>query len=413
MFSRRHWVPPGALIFAQLSHGASWLLLLWAGLTGSISAIGFPAIAWIHTIALGSGTTAAAGVLLHVIPRFSDVRWKAENLARYSLFFFCAGVVIFVSALLLRPNLAVFGAGVIVLALLAYAAAAIATLAQAFRGERTERAIARALLITLLLLLVTALLGFALSAWISGYAAAAWIAALPAAHGNLGMLGWLSLLIFGVSVRTVRPITGARSQFPVAHIIVGSFTLIGVVLLAIGLAGVSALVWPGAILFACASLVYAFDLLDVLRRAIGPFTAPRAFLLAAVLWLLCALVLGAGTLNGHPWQLAYGFVLITGWLVQMINAHIYHIGVRVMLTAYRGEDDETRPQTVLDDRLSWISFAAFQLAVASVAVGLLVQNANAVSVGGALGAAGWFSMMANLAVARSRAMQPQPNICLL
>lgn len=402
MFSRRHWVPPGALIFAQLSHGASWLLLIWAGLAGSVSAISFPAIAWIHTVVLGSGTTAAMGVLLHVIPRFSDVRWRAENLARYSLFFFCAGVVIFVGALLLQPDLAIFGAGVIVLALLAYAAAALATLAQAFRGERTERAIARALLITLLLLLVTALLGLALSAWLSGYAGA-WIAALPAAHGNLGLLGWLSLLIFGVSVRTVRPITGARSRFPAAHIIVGSFTLIGVVLLTIGLAAVPALVWPGAILFACASLVYAFDLLDVLRRAIGPFTAPRAFLLAAVCWLLCALVLGAGTLAGRPWQLAYGFVLMTGWLMQMINAHIYHIGVRVMLTAYRGEDDETRPQTVLDARLSWLSFAAFQLAVASGLIGLIVQQAGAVSTGGALGAAGWLAMMANLAVARSRA----------
>lgn len=402
MFSRRHWVPPGALIFAQLSHGASWLLLIWAGLAGSVSAISFPAIAWIHTVVLGSGTTAAMGVLLHVIPRFSDVRWRAENLARYSLFFFCAGVVIFVGALLLQPDLAIFGAGVIVLALLAYAAAALATLAQAFRGERTERAIARALLITLLLLLVTALLGLALSAWLSGYAGA-WIAALPAAHGNLGLLGWLSLLIFGVSVRTVRPITGARSRFPAAHIIVGSFTLIGVVLLTIGLAAVPALVWPGAILFACASLVYAFDLLDVLRRAIGPFTAPRAFLLAAVCWLLCALVLGAGTLAGRPWQLAYGFVLMTGWLMQMINAHIYHIGVRVMLTAYRGEDDETRPQTVLDARLSWLSFAAFQLAVASGLIGLIVQQAGAVSTGGALGATGWLAMMANLAVARSRA----------
>lgn len=402
MFSRRHWVPPGALIFAQLSHGASWFLLIWAGLAGSVSAISFPAIAWIHTVVLGSGTTAAMGVLLHVIPRFSDVRWRAENLARYSLFFFCAGVVIFVGALLLQPDLAIFGAGVIVLALLAYAAAALATLAQAFRGERTERAIARALLITLLLLLVTALLGLALSAWLSGYAGA-WIAALPAAHGNLGLLGWLSLLIFGVSVRTVRPITGARSRFPAAHIIVGSFTLIGVVLLTIGLAAVPALVWPGAILFACASLVYAFDLLDVLRRAIGPFTAPRAFLLAAVCWLLCALVLGAGTLAGRPWQLAYGFVLMTGWLMQMINAHIYHIGVRVMLTAYRGEDDETRPQTVLDARLSWLSFAAFQLAVASGLIGLIVQQAGAVSTGGALGAAGWLAMMANLAVARSRA----------
>ena len=413
MFSRRHWVPPGALIFAQLSHGASWFLLLWAGLTGSISAIGFPAVAWIHTVVLGSGTTAAMGVLLHVIPRFSDVRWKAETLARYSLFVFCAGVVIFVVALLVRPTLVLVGAAVIVLALIAYLSAAIATLLQAFRGERTERAIARALLITLLILLLTALLGFALSAWLSGYASAGWIAALPAAHGNLGMIGWLSLLIFGVSVRTVRPITGARSQFPPAHIAVGAFTLIGVLLLTVGLSAIPALVWPGAVLFAAAALIYIVDLLDVLRRSIGPFTAPRAFLLAGVCWLFWSLLLGAGALSGRPWQLAYGFVLIAGWLMQMVNAHIYHIGVRVMLTAYRGEDDETRPQTVLDARLSWISFATFQIAIASTVAGLLLPNATPVSIGGALGAAGWLAMIANLVVARTRAKQPQPGSSLL
>ncbi len=412
MFNRRHWIPPGALIFAQLSHGASWLLLIWAAIAGSVSSLGFLAIAWIHAVALGWAATAAMSVLLHVIPRFADVRWRLENLARRSVFIFCAGVLLFVGAALLRPGLAVFGAGLIAFALLAYTIAAVATLVEAFRGERMERAIARALLITLLFLVVTALLGFALSVAISGYVTPPWIASLPAAHANLGMLGWLSLLIFGVSVRTVRPISGERSRFPAAHIAVGSFTVIGVPLLAIGLGGISWLIWPGAILFGCAALVYALDLLDVLRRAAGPRTASQAFLLAAIVWLLCGLGLGAGTLAGNSWQLAYGFVLLAGWIGQAINAHVYHIGVRVLLTAYRGEDDETRPQEVLDSRLSWVSFATFQLAIASVAFGLLAQNAAAVSAGAVVGMIGWLAMMCNLVVARARAMK-QANISLL
>ncbi len=113
MFNRRHWIPPGALIFAQLSYGASWLLLAWVGIAGSVSSLGFLAIAWIHVVALGSATTAATSVLLHVIPRFTDVRWRWENLARRSVFIFCAGVLFFVGALLLRPGFAVFGAGLI------------------------------------------------------------------------------------------------------------------------------------------------------------------------------------------------------------------------------------------------------------------------------------------------------------
>jgi hypothetical protein len=406
VFIRRHWISPGALIFAQLAHGASWLILGWAALAGPSWSLDFPAIAWIHTVALGWATVAATAVLLHVIPQFADVEWRLENLARRSVFVFAIGVALFVGALLTRPPLAIWGAGLIALALLGYCTAAGATLLQTLRGPRTERAIGRALATTLAFLFVTALLGLGMAFMLSGYAVPAWMAAVPAAHANLGMFGWLSLLVFGVSARTVRPITGDKSRFRAAHIAVGTLAVVGVPLLAVGLAGTPWLVWPGAILFGSAAIVYALDIADVVRRATVPHRVPQAFMLAGVTWLTCGMILGAGTLAGRQWELAFGFVVLAGWIGQMINAHIYHIGVRVLLTIYRGEDDESRPQSVLDGRLSWGSFAAFQFAIASAAAGLLAHSAALVGAGAALGFIGWLAAIGNLAGARTRAMRP-------
>ena len=403
MFSRRHWIPPGALIFAQLAHGASWAILVWAALAGPSWTLDGTAIAWIHTVALGWATTTALAVLMHVIPQFTDVRWRFETLARRSVVFFGAGVVLFVAAALVRPASLAIGATLLLLALIAYLFAALFTLQQALRGERVERAIARAVATTLLFLLLAALAGAGLAAMLSGSPTPPWIAALPAAHADVGMFGWLSLLIFGVSARTVRPIAGHKSRFGFIHIVVGSLAVTGVVLLAIGLAAVPALVWPGALLFALGALAYAFDLVDILRRASVPHRVPQAFLAAGVAWLLIGLALGAGVLAGRPWQQAYGFVLLAGWIGQMIDAHVYHIGVRLLLTIYRGEDDETRPQTVLDARLSWASFVAFQLAIASVTGGLLAHAALALGAGALLGLCGWAATIANLAGARTRA----------
>ncbi|HKU81921.1 MAG TPA: hypothetical protein VJP76_07110, partial [Candidatus Tumulicola sp.] len=153
MFNRRHWIPPGALVFAQIAHGASWAILAWAAFSGPSWTIDGIAIGWIHTVALGWATTTALAVLVHVIPQFTDARWRFEALARRSVFAFGAGVVLFVAAALARPESLAVGATLALLALLAYLVAAFSTLAQALHGERVERverAIARAFIATLL-----------------------------------------------------------------------------------------------------------------------------------------------------------------------------------------------------------------------------------------------------------------------
>jgi hypothetical protein len=241
-----------------------------------------------------------------------------------------------------------------------------------------------------------------------------WAASLPASHAALGTLGWLSLLIFGVSMRTLRAITGVQTRFRWMHIVVGTFAVFGVPLLAAGLAVQnSTLAWLGGALFAIAALGYAFDVFDILRRARVRHRPPQIFVAVSIVWFLAALFLGARTLGGNPWQAAYIFALLMGWIGQMVLAHFHHIGVRLIATIYRGEDDETRPQELLESRLSWFTFASFQIAIVLVVIGLRHDWLTLIARGSVFGIAGWIAMTANMLAARARAKLPPKTVSLL
>ena len=400
---RRHWIPPLALLYAQLAHGFSWLLLLWIAWSGNLASALY-GFAWIHTIALAWITMAALAILIHALPNFIDVEWRGESAARWSIAGYGAGVALLIFGFLGNSNL-LPAAGTLVLAsLLVYLTVAFATMGSAMRGERVQRAVARAFGGTFVFLLATAVIGSGLAWMLSGHAVPAFLFRLPAAHANLGTLGWLSLLIFGVSMRTLRPITGQVSNYRWIHIVAGSLSVIGVPLLAAGTAtNLSSLEYAGAALFALAVLAYAFDTLDRVRRATNPHRPPQAFIVAGVLWFLIALAIGAGVLLGKPWQQTYGFVLLIGWVGQFVNAHLYHIGIRLLATVYRGEEDETRPQELLETRLSWYSFFAFQVAIAAVAYALLKNDPSLVARGAIFGITAWIAMVVNVLAARTRA----------
>ncbi len=111
-------------------------------------------------------------------------------------------------------------------------------------------------------------------------------------------------------------------------------------------------------------------------------------------------------LAGKPWQQAYVFVLLMGWVGQFVNAHLYHIGVRLLATIYRGEDDETPPQALLEPRLSWFTLYAFQVAVGAITYALMFGNASLVARAAVFGITGWIAMIANVMAARARAVAP-------
>lgn len=376
------------------------MLAGWIARRGVTPVPSLAEIAWIHLVALGWVSVAALSILLHALPNFIDVeRWRCEPLARVALAVAAAAIAALVGAFLFAPHALAGVAAVLALALAAYLLTAWWTLAPALHApDRIARAVARAFAVLFGVFAIVVVLGVLLAAMLSGSAVPFWVARLPSAHATLALFGWLTLLVYGVSARTLRPITGVRAQRPWMHAVYGSATLLGAPVLALGAALiVPAVEWIGGALLAAGALGYALDVGESLRRATVPHRPPQAFVAAGVVWLLVALVLGAGILRGAAWQSAFGFVLLMGWIGAMVNAHMLHIGVRLIATIYRGDEDETRPQDLLDARASWSAFVCAQAAVLVLALGLLGAGEAFRLAGAILGFLGWIAMIVALA----------------
>ncbi len=402
------WIPPAGLIAGQLAHGLSWALLLVLALRGDIG-FSLPGLAWVHLVGLAWVTVVALSILIHVIPAFCDVAWRWPQLARLSVGAVALGAYGLVAGFLWSSTATLAcSSSLVALGLAVYLVDAFATLARARTSPRTERAIARALGIVLAMLAATTGIGLAM-AWAlssgAGYISAAW----PAIHVHLGAIGWLTVLVMGVSMRTLGPIAGSKPQRALGHIVSGTAVSVGVIALVIAFGLESTwLEWTAATLCFVGFAVYISDVIDALARASVPHRPPQAFIGAAALWLVVAAVLGTLTLTGKPYESAYIFVGLAGWIGQMVNAHTYHIGVRLLITIARDdEDDETRPDAVLTLPLTWLSFGLMQLAIALGAVGLVIAAPLLVALAGAAGLAGWIVIAANIAAAWTQARRQQ------
>jgi len=404
----RHWIPPAPLLFGLLAFVFSWLLLFDVARHG-MEPGSFEAFAWIHTVALGWVTTVALAVLIHALLNFVDVTWRGDAVARGSVYIFIAGVVVLVIGFL-TANVAALqtGASVACVALLAYICCALATLAQAFKGERLERAVARAFTVTLLFLVAAAILGTVFTFALGGMLNARILATGPPAHAVLGIGGWLTLLVVGVSARTLRPMTGTRSRFPALHIGGSTALLLGILLATVAIA----VWWPvaaftGFVLAALGAVLYFCDVADIVRRSTTPHLAPRMLMLFAAGCCVASAVLAAGAMLGANTGAAAVYLALIGWIGAAVVAHLHHIGVRVMLTFVLSDADETRPWEVLTAQLTW-STAAFYVAAALLGtLGLCFQVATLVETASACGTLASIIMIANVMrayrTARSRA----------
>jgi hypothetical protein len=357
----------------------------------------------VHAVALGWLTTVALAVLLFVVSAFTDLPWRGEAVARVAAAAVPAGTLLLVVAFAAGTVVLLgMAALVLVVAILAYVAMAVRTLRQPAPG-RTEAAIARALAIALAMLALTAVLGGMLA---GAYGRSdARILGLAPAHALVGIGAWLTVLVSGVSVQTFRPMFGTRSRWPRAHVASGAALLIGSVLAAFGAPWSVALLRIGVAILAIGAVVYAADAFDIVRRATTPHPAVRAFVAAAVVWLLVASACALGAAWGAG-ALGRGAVVaaLAGWLGGMVNAHLHHLGVRVLVTLMRGEDDETRPWEVLDARLSWTAFACAQLAAAATFAGALAGTPAAFAIGDTAGAVSVLAVAANVLTVRRRAL---------
>ena len=398
----RPWIPPSGLIVAHLAHGTSWIVLFAIARDGSLAA-SMRAFAWIHLVALAWLTLTALSVLVFVIPQFTDVRWRFEWAARSGTALFAVGALSMVAAFWTAGISWLWIAALVAtIGLAAYVAAAFATLAAGVGGREVEGAIARAFAIVFAFLGATALAGLAMArAFATGEAAALRFAP---GHAHLGAVGWLTLLVVGVSARTIGPIAGHRSPRRWVHVATGSLLFLGA--LALGVAPVASGVaaWIGAVLCVAGVAVYGVDMLALLATATVRHRLPQAFAAAAIVWLFVSSACGIASLSGDArLEPAYVFCGLVGWIGMMVVAHLHHIGIRLIATTARGDDDETPPEALLHPLLGWLSFASFQAAIALCCAGLAIGVPSLVACGSIAGLCGWCVMTANVARSARRA----------
>lgn len=399
MNETRPWIPPYALLLAQLAHGLSWLMLA-SGTWPDQMGLFLPGLAWVHLVALGWLTLTALAILVHVIPGFLDVQWKGESLARWSLLPFALGSLGLAAGFWWQePSWLPLSAGAIVAGLVGYALPAWLTVLS-FRPQPGEKAPFRSAFgFVLGALLTVALLGLLMAFGLGGLPAPQWWPELLPAHALLAGGGWLTLLIFGVSTRTAFRITERpRRRLPL-HGWTSALFCGGIVLLALG-------IWPvgGLVAVTAGSLMYVVDLAPVLARPNSTHRPPIAFVAMALVYLVGVQVLGWGVWLGVAhWQPALAFLALAGWIGQSVNGYALHIGIRLVATLALGEDDETEPADLLVRGLSWLSFCAFQAAVGVGTLALLTQHGTWLHAAGWLGLLGWGAWVLNVKAAWRRA----------
>lgn len=395
---RRAWIPPVALIAGQAAHGLSWLVLLALAWTGN--GADMPrSLAWVHLVALGWLTTVSLAVLVHVIPGVLDLEWRGQQVARGSIAPFWLGTLAMAWGFWQADfGLVAIAATVVGLSLAVYLACVAATFVRFEPSPDASVRVFRAFIGVFIALGLTAGLGVLMAYALHGDVSGTWLVGIPALHAHLGALGWLTLLVIGVSARTVRRITGAKTNGPWLHVAAATLFLAVLFPLTLGLLGLGkGWLWVAAALAVQAALAHALELSILVQRASEPHRPPRAFIAAAGLYLVLATCLGAGlTLGQADWAPAYAFLALAGWLGQMVNGHLHHIGVRLLATLARGDDDDTEPLDLLHPPLSWGAFGASQLAVALGTVALFELSPHLLIVAAVSGFIGWAMMVANM-----------------
>lgn len=407
------WLPPVPLVLGHLAHAASWGLLVafWAAGKRFDSLAGF---AWPHMAGLAWLSVISLSVLFHVVPGFLDVRIPAERFARVGVALaWLGGVGLAVAFWLERtPWLPWAGAVAIAGILASGVPLGLAILSHQPESQGTSKPapLVPAFLAVMGSLLLAALLGGYLATALAGLVPGTWFVGILPSHAHLAAGGWLSLLVFGVSTRTMRRILGApagKLHGAASGVFFAGVLLLGLAWLAPGSSS-AWISWIGGVLAALGALLYAAETAGRIARARGRHRGPRLFIGASAFYLGITAILGLGTLGGLPWGRGYAFLAIAGWIGQMLNGHLLHIATRFLLTMARGPDDETEPVDVLSPRLTTAAWLLFQAAVLAGTAAGLALRADLAALSGALGLAGWVVFSSNYVVAWRRAVERIP-----
>ncbi len=305
------------------------LLLPWIA-PDAIRAPGLPhVLALVHMATLGWLTMAILGASLQLAPVILVTPLRAARFIRAQYFVYTAGVVLLLSGFWwMRTWLLALGGALIVLAVAHHVVALGVTIA-----HRTARPLTvRFLVASLTYLCVVVTLGLTAALNFQFGFLGAGVNRLLLAHITLGVMGWLSCTVIGVSYTLVR-------MFALAHGHDDRYGRLVFILLNSGVVGLAIafgfawrpLAFVAGVTLVGATWLFAYDYLRMLRarrRKLLDITQRHGIAAVVYLAVLTPVGVGAALVGGYGHEsllAALGLAALVGWVGQSIVGYLYKI----------------------------------------------------------------------------------------
>lgn len=326
------WLPLPFLVTGILGAALFGLLLPWVA-PQAILAPGFPhVLTLVHTATLGWLTMTIMGASLQLAPVILTSPLRADQLARWHYPIYILGVALMLSGFWfwLLPLLIV-GGSLVALAVAHYAVIMGATLVHAHRHAEARPLTARYLAASLVYLCLVVALGLTAAVNLATGFLGAGTNRLLLAHITLGVVGWLTCTLMGVSYTLVRLFALAHGHDEKLGRVIFALLNGGIVGLAVGLAFAWApLTILAGLLLVAAVWLFAWDYRLMLRqrkRKVLDVTQHHG--IASVGYLAVVIPLGVAAALfgwGSPRLFAaLGLAALVGWLGQSTLGYLYKI----------------------------------------------------------------------------------------
>jgi hypothetical protein len=357
----------------------------------------------VHLAVLGWITMIMMGALYQLFPVALQAQIHSVRLGKWNFWVYAGGVAGFVPSFFAwwTPGIAIFGAcavgGVIHF---------VANMLRSYPSVKIWNAMAYYVLCALGWLTLTVLIGFV-------YAlneAFNWFDITPnilAAHAHLGLAGWLSLTLMGVSYKLMAMFSlahGHDERLAKYNLVLWNLGLIGLALSLVFAAGSTLpALFSGVLLVSAAVFVFDMALLFRHRRRKGvsleqwhAFVSFASLLLAA----LMGVFLAAGKPLTSTWVVAYGWVLLAGWFGFSITGKYYKI-IPFLLWVHRyskqiGAQPVPLLKDMFDERHGYAALCALFVGFVGVLAGILSSSLLAVRISGAAYAIGSYCFAYNI-----------------
>lgn len=304
------------------------LLLPW-NISQAVVAPDFPhVLALVHMLTLGFLTMCIMGASLQLVPVIIVAPLRATHLLRWQYPVYTTGVILLLSGFWwMIPALLIIGGSLIVLAVLHYIVVLAITFARADKRPLTVSFLAASLVYLgiVVCLGLTAALNFQF-----GFLGAVTDRILLA-HITLGVVGWLTTTLIGVSYTLVRLFALAHRHGDRLGRIIFWLLNTAIIALAVGFSlSWRPLIIGGGLALTASVWLFGYDYLQMLRARNRKMLDVRQYhAIASVVYLMLLIPCGAGAAisgwNNPALFAALGLAALLGWLGQSITGYLYKI----------------------------------------------------------------------------------------